>query len=385
MGKNINGDESMTRGNKVIRSLEVIAITILIICFIILAYCVYVSITAEQQYASEYKAETTSVDESTNNENNISDLIEKVNNSVVGISKIKNKGSTIFLKEGTQSLGLGTGFIVAKNGYIVTNEHVSGSKNSTCYVTLEDGRDYEANVVWADSEMDMSVIKINADNLPYLNLGDSDKIKIAEPVYAIGNPIGYEFQRTVTSGIISGLNRTIKIEDDDKNYYMEDLIQTDATINPGNSGGPLIDKEGNVLGINSIKITTAEGIGFAIPINIIKPIVEKLKNNGEFNAATLGIFAYDKGVIPYINQELNKNIKLNNGIYVAEVIRNSPAEKAGIQKGDILIGIDGLTIDKMSELRIYIYEKEIGDEVRIKYIRNNREYEKTITLAKKLN
>lgn len=385
MGKNINGDESMTRGNKVIRSLEVIAITILIICFIILAYCVYVSITAEQQYASEYKAETTSVDESTNNENNISDLIEKVNNSVVGISKIKNKGSTIFLKEGTQSLGLGTGFIVAKNGYIVTNEHVSGSKNSTCYVTLEDGRDYEANVVWADSEMDMSVIKINADNLPYLNLGDSDKIKIAEPVYAIGNPIGYEFQRTVTSGIISGLDRTIKIEDDDKNYYMEDLIQTDATINPGNSGGPLIDKEGNVLGINSIKITTAEGIGFAIPINIIKPIVEKLKNNGEFNAATLGIFAYDKGVIPYINQELNKNIKLNNGIYVAEVIRNSPAEKAGIQKGDILIGIDGLTIDKMSELRIYIYEKEIGDEVRIKYIRNNREYEKTITLAKKLN
>ena len=236
----------MTKVNKVIRSLEVIAITILIICFIILAYCVYVSITAEQQYASEYKAETTSVDESTNNENNISDLIEKVNNSVVGISKIKNKGSTIFLKEGTQSLGLGTGFIVAKNGYIVTNEHVSGSKNSTCYVTLEDGRDYEANVVWADAEMDMSVIKINADNLPYLNLGDSDKIKIAEPVYAIGNPIGYEFQRTVTSGIISGLDRTIKIEDDDKNYYMEDLIQTDATINPGNSGGPLIDKEGNV-------------------------------------------------------------------------------------------------------------------------------------------
>ena len=375
----------MTKVNKVIKSLEVIAITILIICFIILAYCVYVSITAEQQYASEYKAETTSVDESTNNENNISDLIEKVNNSVVGISKIKNKGSTIFLKEGTQSLGLGTGFIVAKNGYIVTNEHVSGSKNSTCYVTLEDGRDYEANVVWADAEMDMSVIKINADNLPYLNLGDSDKIKIAEPVYAIGNPIGYEFQRTVTSGIISGLDRTIKIEDDDKNYYMEDLIQTDATINPGNSGGPLIDKEGNVLGINSIKITTAEGIGFAIPINIIKPIVEKLKNNGEFNAATLGIFAYDKDVIPYINQELNKNIKLNNGIYVAEVIRNSPAEKAGIQKGDVLIGIDGITIDKMSELRIYIYEKEIEDEVRIKYIRNNRKKKKTITLAKKLN
>ena len=293
----------MKKGNKVIRTLEVIAITILIFCFIVLAYCVYVSITTEKEYTSEYKAESTSVDKETKSETDISDLIENVNNSVVGISKIKNKGSTIFLEDGISSLGLGTGFIVSKNGYIVTNQHVSGEKNTTCYVTLEDGRNYKANVVWADEDMDLSVIKINADNLSYLNLGDSDQIKIAQPVYAIGNPIGYEFQRTVTAGIISGLDRTIKLEED-KTYYMEDLIQTDATINPGNSGGPLVDKGGNVLGVNSIKIASAEGIGFAIPINIIKPIVEKLVSKGEFNAATLGIFAYDKNVVPYINQEL---------------------------------------------------------------------------------
>lgn len=374
----------MKRGNKIIKSLEVTAIIILIFCFIVLAYCVYVSITTEKGYASEYKAETTSANrENTGEDTDISDLIEKVNHSVVGISNVKNKGTTIFLEDGIRELGLGTGFIVSSDGYIVTNQHVSGEKNSTCYVTLEDGRNYKANVIWSDVDMDLSVVKINADNLSYLNFGNSDKIKIAQPVYAIGNPIGYEFQRTVTSGIISGLDRTIKLEEDNKSYYMEDLIQTDATINPGNSGGPLIDKYGNVLGVNSIKITSAEGIGFAIPINIIKPIVEKLKTNGQFNTATLGVFAYDKNVVPYINQELGTNMRLQNGIYVAEVIKKSPAEKAGIQKGDVLVEIDGIKLDKMSDLRKYIYEREIGDSVKIRYVRNNREYEDMITLAKK--
>lgn len=372
----------MKKGNKIIKSLEIIAITILIICFFILAYCIYVSITTEKSYASEYKAETVSVKKEEDNQNDISDVIEEINNSVVGISNIKNKGNTIFLENGIASLGLGTGFIVSQNGYIITNQHVSGEKNNTCYVVLEDGRNYKANVVWSDADMDLSVIKINADKLPYLKLGDSDKAKIAQSVYAIGNPIGYEFQRTVTSGIISGLDRTIKIAED-KDYYMEDLIQTDATINPGNSGGPLINKDGEVLGVNSIKITSAEGIGFAIPINIIKPVIEKLDKTGQFNAATLGIFAYDKNVVPYINQELGINMDLQNGIYVADVVKNSPAEKAGIQKSDVLLTIDGIPLDKMSNLRIYIYSKEPGDSVRVRYIRKNREYEETITLAKK--
>ena len=132
------------------------------------------------------------------------------------ILKQKNKGNTIFLKEGTSELGLGTGFIVTSEGYIVTNQHVSGDKNSTCYVTLEDGRNYEATVVWADSDIDLSVVKINAKNLEFLKLGDSENIKIAQKVYAIGNPIGYEFQRTVTSGIISGIERTKKKAEKEK-------------------------------------------------------------------------------------------------------------------------------------------------------------------------
>lgn len=370
------------KGQKIIKTLEIIAILILIISFIVLAYCVYISFTTEKNYASEYTAELTSVTNKTE-EKDISTLIENVNNAVVGISRIADKGTTIFLQDGASNLGLGTGFIVSNDGYIVTNQHVSGEKNSTCYVTLESGKTYKASVVWADVDLDLSIIKINVNNLDYLILGDSDKIKIAEQVYAIGNPIGFEFQRTVTSGIISGLNRTIKIEEDGKISYMEDLIQTDATINPGNSGGPLINKNGEVLGINSVKITSAEGIGFAIPINIIKPIIEQLVSNGEYITPTLGMFAYDKDIVPYINQELTQNIKLDTGIYVADVIRNSPAERSGMKRGDILLEIDGIKLEKMSELRTYIYSKKVGEKVNIKYIRGNKEYQISITLAKK--
>lgn len=370
------------KGQKIIKTLEIIAILILIISFIVLAYCVYISFTTEKNYASEYTAELTSVTNKTE-EKDISTLIENVNNAVVGISRIADKGTTIFLQDGASNLGLGTGFIVSNDGYIVTNQHVSGEKNNTCYVTLESGKTYKASVVWTDVDLDLSIIKINVNNLDYLTLGDSDKIKIAEQVYAIGNPIGFEFQRTVTSGIISGLNRTIKIEEDGKTSYMEDLIQTDATINPGNSGGPLINKNGEVLGINSVKITSAEGIGFAIPINIIKPIIEQLVSNGEYITPTLGMFAYDKDIVPYINQELTQNIKLDTGIYVANVIRNSPAERSGMKRGDILLEIDGIKLEKMSGLRTYIYSKKVGEKVNIKYIRGNKEYQISITLAKK--
>ena len=302
---------------------------------------------------------TKTVAEINKNSTEIADVIEEVSKSVVGISKLKENGSSIFLKDGSTKLGLGTGIIVSEDGYIVTNEHVSGTKYSTCYVTLENGKTYNANVIWSDTDLDLSIIKINVKGLPHVTLADSDKIRAGETVYAIGNPIGFEFRKTVTSGIISAVDRTIKIEEEDKSSYMEDLIQTDATINPGNSGGPLIKPNGEVIGINSIKIDTAEAIGFAIPINIIKPIIESYKQTGDFNEASIGIFSYDKNVIPY----LDSNLSFENGIYVVEIIRSSQAEMAGLMPGDIITKIDNVTLNKMSQLRKYIYTKKPGDEV----------------------
>ena len=160
---------------------------------------------------------------------------------------------------------------------------------------------------------------------------------------------------------------------------MEDLIQTDATINPGNSGGPLINTKGEVIGINTVKITDAEGIGFAVPINIIKPIIEKITKTGEFTEAYLGIFAYDKNVIPY----LDSSLEFDSGIYVAQVSTDGPSYYSGLKVGDIITKIDERAINKMSELRNYIYTKNVGDEVNLTILRNKREYNVKIKLGKK--
>lgn len=306
-------------------------------------------------------------------------ILEKTIKCVVGISKIKNTGSSIFLNNSTSELGLGTGMIVSENGYILTNWHVAGNKYSNCYVTLDNGNVYNGNVTWADSDLDLAIVKISASNLNYISLGDSDNIKIGEKTYAIGNPIGVEFQRTVTSGIISGVNRTVKIEENNEASYMEDLIQTDATINPGNSGGPLINATGEVIGVNSIKIKEAEGIGFAIPINIIKPILESFAVNGSFEEAYLGLFAYDKEVIPY----LESNIDFESGIYIAQISVDGPSKTSGLKVGDIITKIDNISINKMSELRNYIYTKKIGDEVSLTILRNKKERVVKIKLGKK--
>lgn len=178
---------------------------------------------------------------------NVADILEKTMESVVGISKLKDNGSSIFSTSNETSLGLGTGVIVSENGYILSNEHVTGGKFSTCYVTLGNSKKYDGTVVWSDSDLDLSITKINEENLQHITLGNSNNIRIGETVYAIGNPIGFEFRRTVTSGIISSKNRTIKLEENNQVSYMSDLIQTDATINPGNSGGPLIYPNGEVI------------------------------------------------------------------------------------------------------------------------------------------
>lgn len=309
----------------------------------------------------------------------ISNVMEETLQTVVGISKIKNSGTSIFTTDSADKLGLGTGVIISEDGYILTNEHVSGGKYSSCYVTLENGNTYNGSVIWSDADLDVAIVKINIKGLTPIKLGDSDTVRIAEQVYAIGNPIGVEFQRTVTGGIISGIDRTIRLEEEDRSVYMEDLIQTDATINPGNSGGPLINSKGEMLGINSVKITSAEGIGFSIPINIIKPVIEQITQTGKFEEAYLGIFAYDQEVIPYVENGVN----FEKGIYIAQIDLQGPARNSGIKIGDIIMQIDSQTINKMSELREYIYTKKPNDKVMLTILRNNKQMQIEITLGKK--
>lgn len=321
------------------------------------------------------------VDKEEEKSKKIADIIEETSKKVVGISKLKEPGNTIFSKTTENDLGLGTGIIVTSDGYIISNEHVTGSKYSKCYVTLENGPNYDGTVIWEDSNLDLSILKINAKNLPFVKLGDSKNIRVGETVYAIGNPIGYEFRRTVTSGIISAKNRTIKIEEGNNQSYMTDLIQTDATINPGNSGGPLIYPNGDVIGINTIKISSAEGIGFAVPINIVKPIIDSLKETENFEEATIGIYAYDKEVVPYLSEKFINNF--NKGIFVAQITPNGPADNSELKEGDIITSIDNIELNTMNDLREYIYTKKPKDMVVLKILRGKIKKEITITLGKK--
>ena len=331
----------------------------------------------EETYGTRLSAE----EENSNKEDkDISSIIEQVSNCVVGISKIKNISSSVFLSDASESLGLGSGMIISEKGYILTNQHVVGDSNKTCYVTAKNGKTYYGKIIWANSDIDLAIIKVNETFQEISSMGNSNSVRVGKKVYAIGNPIGYEFQRTVTGGIISAVNRTVKVKNDDETYsYMSNLIQTDATINPGNSGGPLIDEEGNVVGINTIKITSAEGIGFAIPINIIKPVIKKFEETGEFQEAYLGIFAYDGSVMSYIDE----NIHLANGIYVEKIAEDGPAYGTQLKRGDIITRIDNTSVNKMSELQEYIFSKNPGDEIVLTILRNNKERQINVVLGNK--
>ena len=371
------------RKKKLKRDLMKVVIFLLVFLILILSYILYekTQVTESNLSGKNVTIERTmqTIEEVEKNNKTVTEMIAEVNDSVVGISKVKNSGSSIFSDENITSLGLGTGLIVGENGYILTNAHVSGEKYSKCYVTLASGKTYDGSVVWSNTDIDMAIVKINQKNLQTATLGDSDDIRVGEIVYAIGNPIGFEFQRTVTSGIISAINRTIKFTENEEETYMDDLIQTDATINPGNSGGPLVNSNGQVIGINGVKITSAEGISFAIPINSVKAVIDSFNTNGKFDEASLGVFAFDKNLLGYINE----NLKFSEGIYIARVNTNSAASEAGLKQGDIILTIDGNKLERMCDLRCYIYTKNPGDTVTLRIQRNNKEMEIVASLKRK--
>ena len=198
-------------------------------------------------------------------------------------------------------------------------------------------------------------------------------------VNTIGNPINMSFQKSVGSGIVSGLNRNLEFEESGKKFYLNNLIQTDAMINPGNSGGALINEKGEVIGITTIKISSADLMGFAVPINIVKPVIEKIEKEGSFKEATLKIWCYDK----YSINEIEKTVDIKEGVLVAQIEANSNAEKSGLKVGDIIISIDAKTINSIEELKSYIYERYPNDNIILKIKRNNNIFLVNIKLEEK--
>ena len=366
-------------------------ILLLVFIFFFSLLQVYKNIEIDNSNYSAVRASYTQSEQTVEKESQksqkIVDMIEKTTQSVVGISKLKNAGSTLLTGTSEEDLGLGSGIIVTDNGYILSNEHVTGSKYSKCYITLEDGQNYEGTVTWSDEDLDLSLTKIKAEGLPYIQLGDSNNIKIGETVYAIGNPIGFEFRRTVTSGIISAKNRTIKLEEEKGISYMSNLIQTDATINPGNSGGPLIYATGEMIGINTVKISSAEGIGFAIPINVIKNVIDSFKKTDSFEEATLGIYAYDGTAVQYLDNVKTSSLAtatiIQKGVYVDQITVNGPSSNTELKSGDIITNIDEIELNTVNDLREYIFTKKPGDEVNLKINRGKINKEIKVILGKK--
>lgn len=276
-----------------------------------------------------------------------------------------------------ESSGVGTGFIVDSNGYIVTNQHVVTNKPKKISVTLKDGTVYDAKIVYQTTVVDLAIIKIDAKNLPTVKLGDSEKINIGQSAIAIGNPLGMTFERTVTQGIISALNRSIAI---DSSTIAEDLIQTDASINAGNSGGPLLNANSEVIGVNTYKIQSGEGLGFAIPINIVKPILEQILDKGEFTPTVLGISGVDKEIARYYTG--TEELTVEKGIYIIKVSKGSGAAKAGIKEKDVITKIDGVEINTMLKLREQLYYHKPGDKVKVTLERKGRTKNVEIVLDK---
>lgn len=308
-------------------------------------------------------------------------VAQKVIPSVVGISTKTQVTYQSFFGEQTQTAtGVGTGIIVDSSGYILTNSHVvSDGSAQAITVQLADGKDVQGKVLWNDPTIDLAVVKIDAKNLVAAELGDSEDVNVGAYAVAIGNPLGMAFERSVTQGVISGLNRSISVTEGQKTTTIDGLIQTDASINSGNSGGPLLNSKGQVIGINTAKAQSGEGLGFAIPINTAKPIVQQIISKGEFNRSYIGI----KGVSiqDLIKAYPDQKFDSDKGAYVVQIYTDSPAAKAGIKEEDIIIGANDKEIDTMTQLISYLYQYRPGDTVKLKVMRQGRTLVKDVTLT----
>lgn len=303
----------------------------------------------------------------------VAQIAKNVGPAVVGVSNFQSSQG-FNRSSGLQEAGSGSGFIIdAQKGYIVTNNHViDGAQKVT--VSLSDGRNVDAKIVGADPRTDLAVLQISdTKNLTAVSLGDSTKLEVGEPVVAIGNPGGNDFARSVTTGVVSATNRSLDIQGE----ASFNLIQTDAAINPGNSGGPLVNYQGQVIGINSAKYAVQgfEGMGFSIPISDAIPTIQQLINTG---------VAKHPALLVSINDQYNAYAQTNNlpqGAYISEVTPNGPAAKAGIMKADVIIKINDVKVQNSSDLVRQIYKYNVGDKVTITFIRDGQTHVVQATLG----
>lgn len=320
--------------------------------------------------------------------------VEKASEAVVGITNIQEVTSNGFWSQpstSTQEAGSGSGVVYKIEGdkaFIVTNNHViEGAKQLE--VTMVDGTKEEAQLVGRDMWTDLAVISISSKNVKTVaTFGNSDVLKQGETVIAIGNPLGLEFYGSVTTGVVSGKDRSVPVDlnGDGTEDWQQEVLQTDAAINPGNSGGALVNLAGELVGINSMKIaeSSVEGLGFSIPINSAIPIIEELEQNGEMKRPTMGISLVDLTDVPafYQQQTLKLPEEVTTGVVITDVMGNSPAAKAGVKQYDVIVEMDGEKIETAIDLRKHLYnEKKTGDELTMKVYRQGKLVELSLKLT----
>lgn len=353
------------------------------------------SVETSVQNDTEKTSTPVSTQELSSNSNSIADIVENLSPAIVGITNMQTQNSGDMFRNYAESAetesvesGTGSGVIFKKDGdagYVITNNHVIEGAESI-EVTLFNGEKVTAELVGTDALTDIAVLKIDAEHVTVVaDMGDSDSLRTGENVIAIGNPLGEEFSRTVTQGIVSGVDRTIDVTTSEGDWALN-VIQTDAAINPGNSGGPLINTSGEVIGINSLKISEngVEGLGFAIPSNDVMPITEDLMKNGKVQRPYIGVGLVEMSQVPayYLqeNMKLPKDVK--EGVIVGNVSEGSPAAEAGLQQQDVIVSMNGTATTSASELRKILYtETKIGEEVDITLYRAGKKMNVQIKLT----
>lgn len=328
----------------------------------------------KEKYTASNSSSNQAISINVSEEANIENAVAKKSiPSVVGIQSTVKGAQDPFFYTGDK-VGIGSGVIVSEDGYILTNAHVVQQEESELQVIFADTSTAKASLVYYDISLDLAVIKVDKTGLPAIIFADSDKVEIGDKAIAIGNPTGFNLQSTLTSGYISGLNRTITLKN---GQDMTGLIQTDASINSGNSGGALLNKDGDLIGINTVKAGNTDGIGFAIPSNTAKQIVNEIINNGSYTPIVIGIKGKDISIYKQLYQD--SNLGVDAGVIVGNVIKNSSAYKAGIMPNDIIIKIGDRAIRSMNELKQVLMTYSIGDKSTITVFRDGKEQELNIT------